>query len=97
MSKRLAGDDLDKLHTQLNNHWQVEDNHHLSKTWKFDDFAGALAFTNAVGAEAEAQDHHPDIHLAWGKVKVKIFTHTVDGLTENDFILAARIDALDRA
>jgi 4a-hydroxytetrahydrobiopterin dehydratase len=91
--KPLAGDELVDLHRRLGSGWCVEEGHHLVKKWTFDDFAGALVFTNAVGAEAEAQNHHPDICLTWGKVEVKIFTHQIDGLTENDFILAARIDA----
>lgn len=74
--------------------WEVVDAHHLSKTYAFPDFAAALAFVNQVGALAEAEAHHPDLHLAWGRVRVEIWTHKIDGLTESDFILAAKIDAL---
>jgi 4a-hydroxytetrahydrobiopterin dehydratase len=68
------------------------DGHHLSKRYAFDDFAGALVFTNRVGAIAEAEGHHPDIYLAWGQVELKIWTHKIDGLTESDFIFAAKAD-----
>jgi 4a-hydroxytetrahydrobiopterin dehydratase len=66
--------------------------HHLEKEYTFPDFAQALAFTNAVGAIAEEEGHHPDIYLAWGKARVTIWTHKVDGLTRSDFVLAAKID-----
>jgi 4a-hydroxytetrahydrobiopterin dehydratase len=68
--------------------------HHLERRFPFKNFRQALAFTNRVGALAEAEGHHPDIYLAWGKVDLKIWTHTIDGLTESDFILAAKIDRL---
>lgn len=74
--------------------WNVVDGHHLEKSWSFPDFASGLAFTNKVGALAEAEGHHPDIHLAWGKVRLTLWTHTVDGLTSRDYDLAAKIDAL---
>lgn len=72
--------------------WTAPDGHHLTRTFTFPDFAQALAFVNRVGAIAEHQNHHPDIHLSWGQVRVDIWTHKIDGLTESDFILAARID-----
>jgi len=75
--------------------WTVENEHHLTKTFKFPDFVSALAFVNRVGALAEQQAHHPDIYLAWGKVGVEIWTHKINGLTESDFVLAAKIDALE--
>ena len=68
--------------------------HHLQKEYKFKDFREALAFTNKVGALAEAQQHHPDIYLAWGKVKLTVWTHKIDGLTESDFVMAAKSDKL---
>ena len=77
-------------------HWTVAHDHHIEKDFTFPDFATALAFVNAVGAIAEAQGHHPDMTLAWGKVGVKIWTHKIDGLTESDFILAAKIDTIER-
>jgi len=68
--------------------------HHLEKGYSFKNFREALDFTNRIGALAEAQGHHPDIYLAWGKVKVTIWTHKVDGLTESDFVFAAKVDTL---
>jgi 4a-hydroxytetrahydrobiopterin dehydratase len=88
----LTGEPLAAVVRQLGGEWQVVDEHHLDKRFAFPDFAEALAFTNAVGAIAEAEGHHPDIYLAWGSVRVTIWTHKIDGLTESDFILAAKID-----
>lgn len=76
--------------------WGVERDHHLVKGFPFPDFVSALAFVNTIGALAEAQGHHPDIYLAWGMVRVEIWTHKINGLAESDFILAAKIDALPR-
>ncbi len=72
--------------------WHVIDEHHLTKLYKFGNFAEALAFVNRVGEVAEAEGHHPDLYLAWGKVKVEIWTHKIDGLTESDFVFAAKCD-----
>ena len=72
--------------------WEVVAGHHLSKVYAFPDFVQALAFVNEVGAIAEENGHHPDLHLSWGKVGVEIWTHKIDGLTESDFILAAKCD-----
>jgi 4a-hydroxytetrahydrobiopterin dehydratase len=96
----LAGRALEDLHGQLGGAeggWDVVGEHHLAKTYRFADFAEALAFTNRVGAMAEEQNHHPDIHLTWGKVGIVIWTHTIDGLTESDFVFAAKCDALEDA
>jgi 4a-hydroxytetrahydrobiopterin dehydratase len=76
--------------------WDVVDDHHIERTFEFPDFARALEFVQRVGALAEDEGHHPDIHLAWGRAGVSIWTHKVDGLTESDFILAAKIDTIDR-
>ena len=89
----LKGEQLERFRSQLPT-WQVIEEHHLERTFKFPDFNSALAFTNRVGNLAEEQAHHPDIHLAWGKVTVTIWTHKINGLTESDFILAAKIDRL---
>lgn len=86
----LEAENIQDLLAQLGNDWQVIDDHHLQKEFKLKDFAEALAFTNHVGAIAEAQNHHPDIHLAWGKVEITIWTHKIDGLTESDFVFAAK-------
>jgi 4a-hydroxytetrahydrobiopterin dehydratase len=74
--------------------WTVEDGHHLVRDYKFDTFLAALDFTNAAGKIAEEQGHHPEITVGWGHAKVAIWTHKIDGLTESDFILAAKIDRL---
>ena len=74
--------------------WQVVEEHHLVKTFRFKDFKTALDFVNQVGELSEREWHHPDLVLAWGKVNVKIYTHKIDGLSQNDFILAAKIDRL---
>jgi len=90
----LAGEELRALQDQLNGSWQMVAGHHLHKVFSFADFVTALAFTNRVGELAEAEGHHPDIRLSWGRVEIEIFTHKIDGLTESDFILAARVDRL---
>ena len=90
----LKGQTLRALFEQLGNGWNLVEEHHLEKEFTFPDFRTALAFTNRVGAEAENQNHHPEIVLAWGRVKISIYTHKIGGLAENDFILAARVDKL---
>src|SRR5438876_1870155 len=90
----LGGEELARLAKQLNSGWQVVKEHHLEKEYKFKDFREALEFTNKVGSLAEAQGHHPDIYLAWGKVRLTIWTHKIDGLTESDFVFAAKADRL---
>ena len=90
----VTDQEVAKLHPQVPD-WRlfVEDGiRKLERTYRFRDFAQALAFTNAVGALAEEEGHHPDIHLAWGKVRVTIWTHKIDGLTRSDFVLAAKLD-----
>ncbi len=87
---------LHELSHQLPN-WEVVNEHHITRTFTFPDFAQALDFVNRVGALAEQQGHHPDILLAWGKAAITLWTHKVDGLTESDFIMAAKIDALQPA
>ena len=80
--------------TELGNGWSRENQHHILKQFRFKNFRQGLHFTNKIGEFAEKQGHHPDIHLSWGKVVVTIWTHKIDGLTESDFILAAKIDKL---
>jgi len=88
----LKGPELDDLLARLGNEWRVVDEHHLEKEFRFKDFRQALDFTIRVGDLAEEQGHHPDIYLAWGKVRVTVWTHKIDGLTESDFIFAAKCD-----
>ena len=88
----LKGDKLDDLMEKLKNDWKIIKEHHLEKEYSFKNFKEALNFTIKVGELAENQGHHPDIFLAWGKVKLTIWTHKIDGLTESDFIFAAKAD-----
>ena len=90
----LTGDELATYQQQLGGTWQVVNEHHLERDYRFDDFRLALDFTVRVGEMAEAQGHHPDIFLTWGLVKVTIWTHKIDGLTESDFVFAAKTDQL---
>jgi 4a-hydroxytetrahydrobiopterin dehydratase len=90
----LKGDDVTRLARELAAGWRVIGEHHLEREYKFANFREALAFTNKVGELAEAQNHHPDFYLAWGKVKLTLWTHKIDGLTEGDFIFAAKVDQL---
>ena len=90
----LRGAALESLREQLGNGWQVVREHHLEKEYTFPDFRQALDFTVRLGEVAEAEGHHPDICLSWGKVRLQIWTHKIDGLTESDFILAAKADRL---
>ncbi|MGO9269398.1 MAG: 4a-hydroxytetrahydrobiopterin dehydratase [Terriglobia bacterium] len=87
----VKGAELDDLLKHVNG-WSVVNEHHLTKAYKFPDFRQALAFVNRVGEIAEQQGHHPNIFLAWGKVEITLWTHAIDGLTESDFIMAAKID-----
>lgn len=89
----LQGEALEKMKAEVPN-WQVVDRHHLVRSFTFPDFKTALEFVNRAGAVAEEEGHHPDLYLAWGKVDVKTWTHKIDGLTESDFILAAKIERL---
>ena len=88
----LKGAKLDDLLEKLKNDWKIIKEHHLEKEYSFKNFKDALNFTIKVGELAENQGHHPDIFLAWGKVKLTIWTHKIDGLTESDFIFAAKAD-----
>lgn len=89
----LKGHELTPYARQTPN-WRVVDEHHLERVFLFPDFQSALAFVNSVGELAEQQGHHPDLLLSWGRVEVRIWTHKIDGLTESDFVLAAKIDRL---
>lgn len=89
----LKGEELRKMYGQLDG-WTLANEHHLEKEYRFKDFLEALAFVNRLGEVAEQEGHHPDIFLTWGKVKVTLWTHSIGGLSENDFILAAKADAV---
>lgn len=89
----LSGEEIGPLADEVPG-WEVVDEHHLERSFDFPDFRTALEFVNEVGELAEEQGHHPDLRLSWGEVGVQIWTHKIDGLTESDFVLAAKIDAL---
>ena len=91
----LRGEVLFALQRQVQG-WDVVEEHHLFKTFKFPDFRKALDFVNRAGEVAEQAGHHPVITFTWGKVEIKIYTHKINGLAESDFILAAKIDALTK-
>lgn len=90
----LKGARLREMTEAYGHGWRCVDEHHLEKVFAFPNFVTALAFTNRVGDLAEDVNHHPDLHLSWGKVKVLIWTHKINGLTESDFIFAAKVDRL---
>jgi len=94
----LKGESLAEIHSQLPDsaEWKVIDQHHLTRAFTFSNFKQALDFVNRVAALAEEQGHHPDIVLKWGKAEITLWTHKIDGLTESDFIMAAKIDRLPR-
>ncbi len=89
----LKGEELDDLRRQVPE-WEVLGEHHLRRRFRFKNFREALGFVNRVGELAEEQGHHPDVSFGWGYAEVTIFTHKIDGLTESDFILAAKISEL---
>ncbi|HEX6709491.1 MAG TPA: 4a-hydroxytetrahydrobiopterin dehydratase [Rubrobacter sp.] len=89
----LEGTELEDLRRQVPD-WDVVESHHLRRKFRFANFREALDFVNRVGEIAEEQGHHPDIGFGWGYAEVTVFTHAIEGLTENDFILAAKVDRL---
>ena len=92
----LRGEEIENLIRELDG-WEVVREHHLRKNYAFKNFREALEFVNRVGELAEAQGHHPDILLAWGRVEITIWTHKIDGLTESDFVMAAKIEKAFKA
>jgi len=92
-SPALDPADVERYLTELDPAWSVADAR-LERTFRFPDFRHALEFTNRVGGIAERENHHPDLRLSWGKVVVELSTHSVGGLSENDFILAAKVDRI---
>ncbi|MSQ28444.1 MAG: 4a-hydroxytetrahydrobiopterin dehydratase [Dehalococcoidia bacterium] len=89
----LTEDEIGALLPQVPG-WTVEAGQRLHRTYRFRDFAAGLALVNRIGAVAEEEDHHPDLVLAWGRVEVTLWTHIIDGLTENDFVVAAKTERL---
>ncbi|MBA2647032.1 MAG: 4a-hydroxytetrahydrobiopterin dehydratase [Pyrinomonadaceae bacterium] len=92
---RITGGEIEPLVSELRR-WEVVAEHHLKREYKFTNFRDALRFVNRVGEVAEREGHHPDIAFGWGYARIEIWTHAIDGLSESDFILAAKIDTLDR-
>ena len=90
----LDGEALARLYAELGASWDLVDGHHLEKSYKFENFRKALEFTNQVGELAESVNHHPELHLGWGRVRIEIWTHKVGGLTESDFVFAAKVEEL---
>ena len=86
--------DRTELISHIHDGWSVVDGHHLEREWSFPDFVSALVFTNSAGPICEEQGHHADFELGWGRVKAKIWTHKINGLTESDFVLAAKFDRI---
>ncbi len=90
----LSAEEMEPLMRQLDEGWKVVDDHHLHRVFRFKNFVRAMAFANGVGDMAEEQGHHPDLHIAWGKVGVEIWTHKIKGLHEADFVFAAKCEVL---
>lgn len=90
----LPVDRIEALRAQISDNWKVVEGHHLRREIRRKDFRESLKLANSIGEIAESQRHHPDLLVSWGQLTVTLFTHAIDGLHENDFILAARIDAL---
>ena len=90
----MPREEIEPYLADLGNGWRVVEDHHLEKEYRFKNFRESLAFTNRVGELAEDVGHHPDIELAWGRVKLTVFTHKIGGLHEADFVFAAKADAV---
>ena len=89
----LKGEEFDDLRWQVPE-WEVVEEHHLRRRFRFKNFREALDFVNRVGELAEEQGHHPDVSFGWGYAEITVFTHKIDGLTESDFIFAAKTNTL---
>ena len=87
----LSSEEIIPLLNQLDNQWNVINDHHLERIWEFSNFQTSLDFVNSAGAICEEQFHHADFDFGWGRAKVTIWTHKIDGLTESDFVLAAKL------
>ena len=84
-----------KLLTEIGNGWKINESGHLYKSFKFKDFMSAINYANKIAELAENEAHHPDLTIAWGRCDIEIWTHKINGLTESDFILAAKIDKIN--
>ena len=91
----LTAEEIANLKAKIPNWTVAEDQKSISLEFEFKNFAEAFAFANKIAAIAEVENHHPDLHVSWGKVGVELSTHAIGGLSENDFVLAAKIDKID--
>jgi 4a-hydroxytetrahydrobiopterin dehydratase len=91
----MKGKELERM-LKLVPGWKAVDEHHIARQFTFADFKQALDFVNRVGAVSEEQGHHPDVMLTWGKAEITLWTHKINGLSESDFIMAAKIDRLEK-
>ena len=85
-------EEIEEMKQEISSEWEAVDNHHLRREFDFDDFESALDFVNRIGEIAEEEGHHPDIYLTWGEAAIEIYTHEIDGLHENDFIIAKKFE-----
>ena len=90
----MGVEEAEAMLVQVNSDWELIDEHHLERVWSFDNFESALEFVNTAGAICEEQGHHADFEFGWGRVKAMIWTHKINGLTESDFVLAAKFDEI---
>lgn len=90
----MKGEDIQKNKSQLKNDWKVIDDTKIRHEFKFKDFKQAMAFVNKAADVAEEEGHHPDIHIHYNRVIIELWTHSIGGLSENDFIMAAKIERL---
>jgi 4a-hydroxytetrahydrobiopterin dehydratase len=90
----LRGEDLRQRTSQLGQGWDVVEGKSIEKTWSFDNFAETWGFVSQVAELAREQDHHPDVYFTYGKATITLWTHKIDGLHDNDFIMAAKIDRI---
>lgn len=91
----LKKEEIDRLLDKLEDKWLVNEFGHLYRIYTFHNFVDTMDFANKIAEIAEQENHHPDLIISYGKCIVEIWTHKIDGLTESDFILAAKIDCIN--
>lgn len=90
----LSSEEVQDFLKKINLDWQVNQSGHLIRQFTVGDFKGAMLIAQSVAAVADEQNHHPDLHISWGKCLVELWTHKINGLSEADFVMAAKIDRL---
>lgn len=90
----LTQPEIDRLLGELRDTWTINEFGHLYQNYAFSNFQKAMDFANQIALIAEQENHHPDLQIAWGKCAIEIWTHKIHGLTESDFILASKIEAI---